>query len=215
MLVYRATSNLCKYGCSVVYPQQNQNQKQVGVGVGVGVGVRIRVGGVNGSGMNNNSNIIMGSGGGGGRIRPRCFTRAVSSSGSSRVKIGLVTTATGAAAAIMFWVVVGGTNTNAVEQIQAAETLSDISQMLSGDCSSSPQDCKKAKIQRPKSRKAESCTIKCVTTCIRGGVGSPGEGPLNVRRPLVVFKQGFRSRQYCLAECSDICNLIGNGDDGP
>ncbi|CAL5443577.1 unnamed protein product [Camellia sinensis] len=210
MLVYRATSNLCKYGCSVVYPRQNQNQNQV-----VGVGVRIRVGGVNGSGMNNNSNIIMGSGGGG-RIRPRCFTRAVSSSGSSRVKIGLVTTATGAAAAaIMFWVVVGGTNTNAVEQIQAAETLSDIPQMLSGDCSSSPQDCKKAKIQRPKSRKAESCTIKCVTTCIRGGVGSPGEGPLNFRRPLVVFKQGFRSRQYCLIECSDICNLIGDGDDGP
>ncbi|XP_028123257.1 uncharacterized protein LOC114320303 isoform X2 [Camellia sinensis] len=195
MLVYRATSNLCKYGCSVVYPQQNQNQNQVGVGA------RIRVGGVNGSGMNNNSNIIMGSGGGG-RIRPRCFTRAVSSSGSSRVKIGLVTTATGAAAAvaIMFWVVVGGTNTNAVEQIQAAETLSDIPQMLSGDCSSSPQDCKKAKIQRPKSRKAESCTIKCVTTCIRGGVGSPGEGPLNVRS---------------LVECSDICNLIGDGDDGP
>ncbi|KAI7986660.1 hypothetical protein LOK49_LG14G02250 [Camellia lanceoleosa] len=221
MLVYRATSNLCKYGCSVVYPQQNQNQNQVG-GVGVGVGVRIRVGGVNGSGMNNNSNIIMGSGGGG-RIRPRCFTRTVSSSSSSsRVKIGLVTTASAtatgaaaAAAAIMFWVVVGGTNTNAVEQIQAAETLSDIPQMLSGDCSSSPQDCKKAKIQRPKSRKAESCTIKCVTTCIRGGVGSPGEGPLNVRRPLVVFKQGFRSRQYCLVECSDICNLIGDGDDGP
>ncbi|KAJ0084442.1 hypothetical protein Patl1_30946 [Pistacia atlantica] len=34
----------------------------------------------------------------------------------------------------------------------------------------------------PKSRKAESCTIKCVTTCIRGGEGSPGEGPFNVRR---------------------------------
>jgi hypothetical protein len=24
----------------------------------------------------------------------------------------------------------------------------------------------------------------------------------------VVFKQGFRSRYYCLTECSDICNLI-------
>ncbi|KAG5223432.1 Mitochondrial import inner membrane translocase [Salix suchowensis] len=97
------------------------------------------------------------------------------------------------------------------------ETLSNIPQTLSGgECASvSPKDCKKARIQRPKSRKAESCTIKCVTTCIRGGEGSPGEGPLNVRRPMVVFKQGFRSRNYCLVECSDICNLIGDGDDGP
>lgn len=61
------------------------------------------------------------------------------------------------------------------------ETLSNIPQTLSGECRSA-QDCKKAKIQKPKSRTAESCTIKCVTTCIRGGDGSPGEGPLNVRR---------------------------------
>ncbi|CAH1445038.1 unnamed protein product [Lactuca virosa] len=87
----------------------------------------------------------------------------------------------------------------------AAETLSNIPQMLSGDCVQGKDgDCKKARIQKPKSRQAESCTIKCVTTCIRGGDGSPGEGPFNVRRPLVVFKQGFRSRHYCLVECSDI-----------
>ncbi|MED6120567.1 hypothetical protein PIB30_022084 [Stylosanthes scabra] len=97
---------------------------------------------------------------------------------------------------------------------EPAETLSNIPQTLSGECAAE-KDCKKARIQRPKSRKAESCTIKCVTTCIRGGDGSPGEGPLNVRRPLVVFKQGFRTRQYCLVECSDICNLIGDADDGP
>lgn len=63
----------------------------------------------------------------------------------------------------------------------AADTLSDVPQTLSGECLM-PQDCNKGKIQRPKSRQAESCTIKCVTTCIRGGGGSPGEGPLNVRR---------------------------------
>ncbi|XP_068639153.1 uncharacterized protein [Aristolochia californica] len=88
------------------------------------------------------------------------------------------------------------------------ETLSNIPQTLSGD------DGKPARIQRPKSRKAESCTIKCVTTCIRGGAGSPGEGPLNARRPLVVFKDGFTSRNYCLVECSDICNLIKDGEEG-
>ncbi|KAL1300990.1 hypothetical protein HN51_045607 [Arachis hypogaea] len=97
---------------------------------------------------------------------------------------------------------------------EPAETLSNIPQTLSGECAAE-KDCKRGRIQRPKSRKAESCTIKCVTTCIRGGDGSPGEGPLNVRRPLVVFKQGFRTRQYCLVECSDICNLIGDADDGP
>ncbi|KAG9450167.1 hypothetical protein H6P81_010132 [Aristolochia fimbriata] len=89
------------------------------------------------------------------------------------------------------------------------ETLSNVPQTLSGDGG------KAARIQRPKSRKAETCTSKCVTTCIRGGAGSPGEGPLNAIRPLVVFKEGFRSRHYCLVECSDICNLIKDNDDGP
>ncbi|XP_020582626.1 uncharacterized protein LOC110026141 [Phalaenopsis equestris] len=89
------------------------------------------------------------------------------------------------------------------------ETLANIPQTLSGE------DAKQARIQRPRSKKAESCTAKCVGTCIRGGAGSPGEGVLNIRRPLVVFKKEFRSRQYCLAECSDICNLIKDGDDGP
>lgn len=68
-----------------------------------------------------------------------------------------------------------------------AETLSNIPQTLSaGECVLLA-DCKKVKIQRPKSAKAESCTIKCVTTCIRGGQGSPGEGPLNVRRLILLY----------------------------
>jgi len=62
-----------------------------------------------------------------------------------------------------------------------ADTLSNIPQTLSSECTL-PKDCKKTRIQKPKSRKAESCTIKCVTTCIRGGEGSPGEGPFNVIR---------------------------------
>ncbi|XP_074592849.1 uncharacterized protein LOC141848702 [Curcuma longa] len=91
----------------------------------------------------------------------------------------------------------------------ALDSRYDVPQTLSGE------DKKGARIQRPKSRLAERCVGKCVTTCILGGAGSPGEGPLNVRRPLVVFKNGFRSRQYCLLECSDICNLIKDGEDGP
>ncbi|XP_057450489.1 uncharacterized protein LOC130742404 isoform X2 [Lotus japonicus] len=102
--------------------------------------------------------------------------------------------------------VIAASVATAAGAIREPETLSNIPQTLSSG------DCKKPKIQKPKSRKAESCTVKCVNTCIRGG---EGEGPLNIRRPLVVFKQGFRSRQYCLVECSDICNLIGDADDGP
>ncbi|PKU87816.1 uncharacterized protein LOC110092436 isoform X1 [Dendrobium catenatum] len=86
------------------------------------------------------------------------------------------------------------------------ETLANIPQTLSGE------DARQTRIQRPRSKKAESCTAKCVGTCVRGGAG---EGILNIRRPLVVFKKGFRSRHYCLVECSDICNLIKDGDDGP
>ncbi|KAL4277970.1 hypothetical protein GQ457_03G042760 [Hibiscus cannabinus] len=63
---------------------------------------------------------------------------------------------------------------------QNLETLSNIPQTLSGECSSA-KDCKKPRIQRPKSRKAELCTIKCVTTCITGGDRSLGEGPFNIR----------------------------------
>ena len=78
----------------------------------------------------------------------------------------------------------------AIEAPQESETLSNIPQTLSGECAL-PKDCKKARIQRPKSRKAESCTIKCVTTCIRGGEGSPGEGPFNVRRYKVYPQYDF------------------------
>ncbi|XP_073158189.1 uncharacterized protein [Henckelia pumila] len=100
---------------------------------------------------------------------------------------------------------------------QQEETLSNVPQTLSSECTAEQKDCKRRyKIQRPKSRKAESCTSKCSTVCMQGGFGSPGEGPFSIRRPLIVFKDGFRSRKYCLSECSDICNLIGDGDDdGP
>ncbi|WVZ77949.1 hypothetical protein U9M48_025736 [Paspalum notatum var. saurae] len=70
------------------------------------------------------------------------------------------------------------------------------------------------RIRHPKSDRAARCTSKCVSTCVLGGYGAPGvAGPFNIRRPLVVFKDTFRSRQYCLVECSDICNLLKDGED--
>ncbi|CAA0829884.1 Unknown protein [Striga hermonthica] len=62
------------------------------------------------------------------------------------------------------------------------ETLSNIPQTLDSVCTPERGCMKRYKIQRPRSRKAEACTGKCVTTCIQGGYGSPGEGPFNIRR---------------------------------
>ncbi len=35
--------------------------------------------------------------------------------------------------------------------------------------------------------------------------GAPGLGPLSQRRDIIVFKKGYRSRQYCLSECVQVC----------
>ncbi|KAJ4884721.1 Uncharacterized protein Rs2_34814 [Raphanus sativus] len=137
------------------------------------------------------------------RSRSQCQSRLVTTR-SAVVRIS--TGAIGAVAAVVMMASVSTAYAELSPPPQDGETLSNVPQTLSGE------DCKKQRIQRPKSKNAERCTVKCVNTCIRGG---DGEGPLNIRRPLVVFKQGFRSRNYCLVECSDICNLIGDGDYGP
>lgn len=62
-----------------------------------------------------------------------------------------------------------------------------------------------------KGEAATRCTTKCVTTCVRGGSGAPGLGPISQRRDAVVFKEGFRSRAYCLEECSDVCTRLNAG----
>ncbi|CAI5966829.1 unnamed protein product [Closterium sp. NIES-64] len=46
----------------------------------------------------------------------------------------------------------------------------------------SEDDRKPRRIQKPKTPAAEKCLRKCVGTCIRGGAGAPGEGPINVER---------------------------------
>ncbi|BDA46217.1 hypothetical protein COCOBI_08-3090 [Coccomyxa sp. Obi] len=56
-----------------------------------------------------------------------------------------------------------------------------------------------------KNKDVQDCARKCVATCIRGGGGAPGLGPISVRKEIIVFKDGFRSRQYCLTECTQVC----------
>ena len=58
------------------------------------------------------------------------------------------------------------------------------------------------RVQGPNGKEIEKCATKCIATCTRGGSGAPGLGPLSVRKAPVVFKEGFRSRSYCLTECT-------------
>lgn len=62
-------------------------------------------------------------------------------------------------------------------------------------------------LEGPRGREVQQCARKCVPTCIRGGQGAPGLGPMSVRKEIVVFKEGYRTRQYCLSECIQVCNL--------
>ncbi|XP_039777526.1 uncharacterized protein LOC120644775 isoform X2 [Panicum virgatum] len=100
----------------------------------------------------------------------------------------------------------------------ASEPLCNLPPTLSGDEGGRQGEANR--IRHPKSDRAARCTSKCVSTCVLGGYGAPGvAGPFNIRRPLVVFKDTFRSRQYwcrtstILVECSDICNLLKDGED--
>ncbi|CAI0442025.1 unnamed protein product [Linum tenue] len=164
--------------------------------------------------LNNNNSYLVG------RVNwSATTTAAIKGSSSRRRLISSITTSVVASCAVVLLasppaVVAAERRKRQDGGEEEEETLGNVPQTLAGECEAEEgKDCKKAmRIQRPKSRKAETCTVKCVNTCIRGG---DGEGPLNIRRPLVVFKQGFRSRHYCLVECSEICNLIGDGDDGP
>ncbi|KAL6772298.1 CGL136 [Auxenochlorella protothecoides x Auxenochlorella symbiontica] len=62
----------------------------------------------------------------------------------------------------------------------------------------------------PKGPEIQACTRKCLPACLRGGQGSPGLGPMSMRKELVVFKSSFHTRNYCLSECSQVCALISN-----
>lgn len=76
-------------------------------------------------------------------------------------------------------------------------------ELSASDASTGPRLSKL--IEGPKGGAVVSCTRKCLPACLRGGEGAPGLGPLTVRRDPVKFKDGFRSRAYCLSECTQVC----------
>lgn len=66
-------------------------------------------------------------------------------------------------------------------------------------------------LEGPKGKEVQQCARRCTSTCIRGGQGAPGLGPMAIRKEVVVFKPGFRTSKYCLSECVQICSLQING----
>jgi hypothetical protein len=67
-------------------------------------------------------------------------------------------------------------------------------------------------LEGPKGKEIQQCARRCTSTCIRGGQGAPGIGPMALRKEVVVFKPGYRSGKYCLNECIQICALQINGN---
>ena len=64
-----------------------------------------------------------------------------------------------------------------------------------------------------KGKQISECSRKCLPTCLRGGQGAPGLGPITLRGDLVVFKDGFRDRKYCLTECTTVCAFSFGGGE--
>lgn len=88
-----------------------------------------------------------------------------------------------------------------------------INDLASDDDDKKPRRALSSILKGPRGKEIEKCARKCTSTCIRGGQGAPGLGPLSVRKELVVFKPGYRSGKYCLSECVQICAIeLGQGD---
>ncbi|KAK9843032.1 hypothetical protein WJX74_005852 [Apatococcus lobatus] len=89
---------------------------------------------------------------------------------------------------------------------QAAMPSDDNFQNIPGQLSGGIDE-QEHRMKGPQSKQAEACIRNCIPTCIRGGEGAPGLGPLSVRKDLVRFKDGYRSRSYCLQECGFACSV--------
>ena len=59
-------------------------------------------------------------------------------------------------------------------------------------------------LEGKKGKEVQQCVRKCIPTCTRTGQGAPGLGPMTARKEMVVFKEGYHSRQYCLSEVSSL-----------
>ncbi|KAI8471580.1 MAG: hypothetical protein J3K34DRAFT_229499 [Monoraphidium minutum] len=93
------------------------------------------------------------------------------------------------------------------------ETLSNVPGQLGASGADAERREPLSRVMGGANKKAiEACTRKCVPTCVRGGEGAPGLGPISMRREPggAVFKEAYRSRGYCLSECANVCALTTN-----
>ena len=76
---------------------------------------------------------------------------------------------------------------------QYFKTINDLDQ---SDETTKPRKPLSSYLKGPQGKEIEKCARKCTSTCIRGGQGAPGLGPMAVRRESVVFKEVYRSGSY-------------------
>jgi hypothetical protein len=108
-----------------------------------------------------------------------------------------------------------GANAEAVEPIKVEAGVNPTEQYFKTvkDLDSSSEDEKRPRkklskyLEGPRGKEIQQCARRCTSTCIRGGQGAPGLGPMALRRETVVFKDSYRSGSYCLSECVEICAL--------
>ncbi|KAK3268647.1 hypothetical protein CYMTET_22864 [Cymbomonas tetramitiformis] len=97
-------------------------------------------------------------------------------------------------------------NSYSLSSGRSGETMEDVPQALSSTEAgvSAGEERLSLFVDGKMNASVRKCATKCVATCTRGGGGAPGLGPLSVRKEPVVFKEGFRSRKYCLSECTKV-----------
>ncbi len=65
--------------------------------------------------------------------------------------------------------------------------------------------CRPCGVRRPSRHEVQRAASRTAHAWPRTlPAGSPGLGPISMRKEVVVFQEGFRTRGYCLRECAEV-----------
>ena len=98
--------------------------------------------------------------------------------------------------------------------------MENIASTVSADEALGKRTSLKKLVQGEHKKEIERCAGKCITTCVRGTNDTQSNSLLAMRSnknkkkdemsTLVVFKDRFRSRNYCIEECLEYCSKAIN-----
>ena len=145
-----------------------------------------------------------------------CAPRASAAASSSSASSASASSSSSASVALATTAALAALTLACAQPSNAEFYIEDIPEGLraSESASASKRPSLRRLTSGPNGKAIEKCANKCLATCARGGGGGPGLGPASVRRDPVVFKESFRSREYCLYECAEVCSLRLNGGGG-